>query len=73
MTHADKHNILYPLQHGFRKNRSCETQFLEFINDVTKNMTNSVQTDVLIMDFSKVFDSQSQSSHTQTKLLRDTG
>ena len=56
MTHADKHNILYPLQHGFRKNRSCETQFLEFINDVAKNMANSVQTDVLIMDFSKAFD-----------------
>jgi hypothetical protein len=47
MTHADKYNILYPLQHGFRKNRSCETQLLEFIDDVTKNMANSVQTDVL--------------------------
>ena len=56
MTHADKHNILYPLQHGFRKNRSCETQLLEFIDDVTKNMANSVQTDALIMDFSKAFD-----------------
>ena len=56
MTHADNHNILYPLQHGFRKNRSCETQLLEFIDDVTKNMENSLQTDVLIMDFSKAFD-----------------
>jgi hypothetical protein len=36
MTHADNHNILYPLQLGFRKNRSCETQLLEFIDDVTK-------------------------------------
>ena len=57
MTHADNHNILYPLQHGFRKNRSCETQLLEFIDDVTKNMENSLQADVLIMDFSlKAFD-----------------
>jgi hypothetical protein len=56
ITHADKHNILYPLQHGFRKNRSCETQLLELIDDVTKYMANSVQTDVLIMDFSKAFD-----------------
>ena len=56
MTHSDKHNILYPLQHGFRKNRSCETQLLEFVDDVTKNMENSKQTDVLIMDFSKAFD-----------------
>jgi len=53
MNHADKHNFLYPFQHSFReKNRSCETQLLEFIDDVTKNMANSVQTDVLIMDFS---------------------
>ena len=36
MNHADIHNTLYPLQHGFRKVRSCETQLLEFINDVTK-------------------------------------
>jgi hypothetical protein len=43
-------------EYGFRKNRSCETQLLEFIDDVTKNMENSPQTDVLIMDFSKAFD-----------------
>ena len=34
MSHADTHNILYPLQHGFRTGRSCETQLLEFIDDV---------------------------------------
>ena len=56
MTHADTHNILYPLQHGFRKFRSCESQLLEFIDDVTKNIENSTQTDILIMDFSKAFD-----------------
>ena len=56
MNHADKHNILYPLQHGFRRHRSCETQLLEFIDDVTLNLENSHQTDVLIMDFSKAFD-----------------
>ena len=37
MTHADIHSIPYPLQHGFRKFRSCETQFIEFINYVSKN------------------------------------
>jgi hypothetical protein len=26
MQHAEKKTILYPLQHGFRKGRSCETQ-----------------------------------------------
>lgn len=28
MSHADYQNILYPLQHGFRQHRSCETQLL---------------------------------------------
>ena len=44
MKHADKNDILYPLQHGFRRQRSCETQLLEFIDDVTKNLENSQQT-----------------------------
>jgi hypothetical protein len=38
MSHADKYNILYPFQHGFRKFRSCETQLIEFIDDVTRNL-----------------------------------
>jgi hypothetical protein len=43
MSHADTHNILYPLQHGFHTGRSCETQLLEFIDDVTLNMENGKQ------------------------------
>jgi hypothetical protein len=35
MKHADTHNILYPLQHGFRKGLSCETQLIEFVDDKT--------------------------------------
>ena len=29
MSHADTRNILYPLQHGFCTDRSCETQLLD--------------------------------------------
>ena len=54
--HLETNNILYPLQHGFRSKRSCETQLLEFINDITKNMENGLQTDICILDFSKAFD-----------------
>ena len=61
MNHADKNNILYPLQHGFRSKRSCETQLIEFIDEVTTNMSAGKQTDVLIMDFSKAFDKVSHS------------
>jgi hypothetical protein len=53
----NKYNILYSFQHGFHKFRSCETQLIEFIDDVTRNLDDGKQTDVLInMDFSKVFD-----------------
>jgi hypothetical protein len=61
MSHADTHNILYPLQHGFRTGRSCETQLLEYIDDVTLNMENGKQTDILVMEFSKAFDKVSHS------------
>lgn len=50
-----------PLQHGFRKGRSCETQLLEFVDDVTVNMEDGKQTDILTMDFSKAFDKVSHS------------
>jgi len=43
-------------QHGVRKCGSCETQLLEFTDDITRNRENGKQTDVLIMDFAKAFD-----------------
>ena len=56
MNHGDKYNILYPLQHGFRAERYCESQLLSFTDDESKNLKQGKQTDVLVMDFSKVFD-----------------
>ena len=56
MNFASRHNILYKLQHGFRDKRSCETQLLEFIQDVANNMQDGLQTDVCVLDFSKAFD-----------------
>ena len=61
MNHADANNIMYPMQHGFRRGLSCETQLIEFIDDVTINMDKGKQTDCLIMDFSKAFDKVSHS------------
>ena len=61
MSHADRHKILYPLQHGFRRGLSCETQLVDFIDDITRNMDEGKQTDCLVMDFSKAFDKVSHS------------
>ncbi|CAH1259285.1 Hypp2230 [Branchiostoma lanceolatum] len=56
MKHAEHHNLFYKLQNGFRPGRSCETQLLESIHEVTTNMQNGLQTDVCVLDFSKAFD-----------------
>ena len=56
MNHGEMNNILYPLQHGFRRGRSCETQLIEFIDDLSNNLHNNQQTDILVMDFAKAFD-----------------
>jgi retron-type reverse transcriptase len=56
LQHAEENNILYPLQHGFRKGRSCETQLIEFVDNISKNLQEGRQIDILIMDFAKAFD-----------------
>ena len=38
MNHGEDNNILYPLQHGFRRSRSCETQLILFVDDLTSNL-----------------------------------
>lgn len=55
MSHLEAKNTLYPLQHGFCENRSCESQLLEFITDLIDTPQNAKQTDVSIMDFPKTF------------------
>ncbi|PIK35511.1 putative RNA-directed DNA polymerase from mobile element jockey-like [Apostichopus japonicus] len=56
MSFASHNDIFYALQHSFRNKRSCESQLLEFIEDVSHNMQNGHQTDVCMLDFSKAFD-----------------
>jgi hypothetical protein len=38
---------------GFRKGLSCDTQLVEFVDDVIRNLDSGKQTDCLIMNFSK--------------------
>ena len=56
MAHADRYKIIYPLQHGFRRGASCDTQLIEFVDDISENLDVGRQTDCIIMDFSKAFD-----------------
>ena len=51
-----KHHVLISLKHGFRNGYSCETQLAVTINDLARNSDRNFQTDVVILDFSKAFD-----------------
>ena len=56
MTHLESNKILTECQHGFRSKRSCETQLLNFTQELTKGIAEGRQYDVNVMDFSKAFD-----------------
>ena len=59
MTHLDAHNVLVDQQHGSRSNRSCETQLINTIEHLARSINYRNQTDLLILDFSKAFDTVS--------------
>ncbi|MCG7869528.1 MAG: reverse transcriptase family protein, partial [Candidatus Thiodiazotropha taylori] len=54
--HMNSHDLLYELQHGFRENRSCETQLAMLVEDLARNVSEGKQTDLVLLDFSKAFD-----------------
>ena len=59
--HLAFESILADCQHGFRSQRSFETQLVQFFHDLVSNLDlalnrNHRQTDVIIMDFAKAFD-----------------
>ena len=54
--HFNQNNILYDLQQGFREKRSCETQLIQLVEDLARNINSGKQTDLILLDFSKAFD-----------------
>ena len=52
------------IHYNIRKGRSCETQLIEFVDDISKNLQEGRQTDILILDFVKAFDKVNQSTNT---------
>ena len=54
--HFNKNNILYDLQHGFREKRSCETQHIQRVEDLGRQLTLGNQTDLVLLDLSKALD-----------------
>ena len=56
MSHLEKYEYLNDKQHGFRSSRSCESQLALTVNDLAKILDDKGQVDIIIMDFSKAFD-----------------
>ena len=58
-------NHIYPVvspqinsaQHGFMKHRSTTTQLIDTYSDISKNLDSGSQTDIIVLDFAKAFDS----------------
>ena len=61
MDHLNKNKILRNVQHGFRNERSCETQLILTINDFAKALNQGEQIDSILLDFAKAFDKVSHS------------
>ena len=51
-----RHKLLNPSQHCFLKVRSCLTNMLCFLEDITKWKDEGSPVDVMYLDFQKAFD-----------------
>ena len=56
LTHLEKHQLLTKLNHGFRAGYSCDTQLIVTMHDLLKSYDKGAQVDVVVLDFSKAFD-----------------
>ena len=56
MTHFTKNTILTSVKHSFLAEHSCRSQLLLTTEDLKQNYEDKIQTDFIVLDFSKAFD-----------------
>lgn len=54
--HMTSNDLFSEAQHGFVAGRSCVTQLLEFLEEITESIDNGEDVDVIYLDFCKAFD-----------------
>lgn len=64
LKHLNNYSIISPHQHGFQPGLSCQTQLTLLTDEILKAMDSHYQIDLLLLDFSKAFDTV-----THSKLL----
>ena len=52
----ENHNLILDTQHGFRNNRSCLTNLLEFFTYIFSNYDERIPSDIIYLDLKKAFD-----------------
>ena len=52
----ENNGLFTPYQHGFLKGKSCVTQLLEFLEDITDMRDRGETIDIIYLDFCKAFD-----------------
>jgi len=56
LVHVNKFSLILDSQHGFTQGRSCLTNLLDFLEDVTHNIDEGKPVDIVYLDFAKAFD-----------------
>ena len=56
VSHMESNNLFAEEQHGFIAGRSCTTQLLEFMEEITEALDRGDDVDVIYLDFAKAFD-----------------
>ena len=71
--HLTNCNILFELQHGFMEKRFCGTQLVILHDEICKNMQMWKQLDLILLDFSKVFNKIAHKTNFKITLLWNLG
>jgi ribonucleases P/MRP protein subunit RPP40 len=56
LIHLNKFSLIKDSQHGFMKGRSCLTNLLDFMEEVTNELDEGKPVDIIFLDFAKAFD-----------------
>jgi len=54
--HLDEHQLIRNSQHGFTRGRSCTTNFLSFLDEVSNVLDDCENADAIFLDFAIAFD-----------------
>ena len=56
MDHMEQNNLFSPYQHGFIPGKSCITQLLEILEEITDALDQGYDIDIIYVDYTKAFD-----------------